>query len=185
MKYIKTYEQLITNYLIDLKSLKEKYIKSIKDSMQEVIDEYDTKLELSLLDPDRPYNDGEEDHLYQFKIKIKPDNSIDEFISVLGSSLFKLNKETNSDVQRITIYLQSINSQGFGWTDCLYTVNTYEDLIEKINRYKISNLERPLFDLNKKDKYSDLRVGEIIQSKDLYYISKHNLFNILVVIDLI
>lgn len=183
MKYIKTYEQLIDNYLTDLKLLKEKYIKSIEYSMQEIIDDYDTKLELSLLDPDIARE--EDENLYQFKIKLKTVDNIDQFLSILESSLFKLNKETNSEIEKISIFLQDIEcTRGFGWSYILYNVKSYENLIEKINKYKDKNLNRPLFDLNKKDKYSDLRVGEIIQSKDLYYISKHNLFNILVVIDL-
>ena len=68
MKYIKTYEQLIDNYLTDLKLLKEKYIKSIEYSMQEIIDDYDTKLELSLLDPDIARE--EDENLYQLIILI-------------------------------------------------------------------------------------------------------------------
>ena len=109
----------------------------------------------------------------------------------MESSLFKLNKETNSEIEKISIFLQDIEcTRGFGWSYILYNVKSYENLIEKINRYKISNLERPLFDIEKEKEnlhdgsLSDSIMGRIVQSKDIYYISKHNLFNILVVIDL-
>lgn len=138
MKYIKTYEQLIPNYLKELESLKKKYLKSIKDSMQEVIDEYATKLELSILDPDRPgCDDDNYDHLYQFKVKIKMTDDVDSFLNILESSLYKLQLETESEIQKISVYLSPIKSDEFVWNQIFGTAKNFEELVPLVKKYKL------------------------------------------------